>query len=432
MRWLGVFESAQALANEFSPYNAVGVLHLCGELSFQRLQHAFSSLQERHPLLGVSLKKKGSRFSFVDNATAVPVLEVARRDDEHWLEIVEHELNTAIDVEAGPLLRCTYLRPAPDSGHHCELILCFPHAVMDFSSGTFVCHELLQACAGLDLEQREPLSLEDLRPSEQYFPPAWSGFRGLINCAVYLVRQGADELRFQLTSLGKRRPPIHTATRCHVLCKRLEKERATHLIRRARRERISLNSVIAAAILLATHRHLYHSARQPLRHFTMADLRPYLRPPQPEHHLCSHFAMLRYTLPLRPDEDLWQLARRFNRQVHLSSKRGEKFAAVLTSKLMVKVMFSLKVARMSTTASIYGQPLDLAPRYGDLEVRGLNTFVSNHGLGPEFSAQVRLQNGELHLDMMYIDKDMSQQTAHTIADEMLTLLGEESRDVGNH
>jgi hypothetical protein len=49
-------------------------------------------------------------------------------------------------------------------------------------------------------------------------------------------------------------------------------------------------------------------------------------------------------------------------------------------------------------------------------------FVSNFGLGPEFSGRVGLYGEELWWDMIYMDVDMDEVGARLIADEIGTIL----------
>ncbi len=77
---------------------------------------------------------------------------------------------------------------------------------------------------------------------------------------------------------------------------------------------------------------------------------------------------------------------------------------------------------MATTAMSYSGVITLQPSYGDIGVLDVRGFASNFGLGPEFSAQTLLYNGKLSWNIVYLETDMSQETAQAITDEIKYLL----------
>jgi len=71
--------------------------------------------------------------------------------------------------------------------------------------------------------------------------------------------------------------------------------------------------------------------------------------------------------------------------------------------------------RMAQTAVSYTSSPGLAPAYGDVRVLGLHAFVSDIPLGPEFTAQVRLADGRLAWDVVYLDADFDREAAAALA-----------------
>ena len=86
-------------------------------------------------------------------------------------------------------------------------------------------------------------------------------------------------------------------------------EQTAQLIRRCRRQRITLGNVLSAAMLMSVHRKLYRSQATALRHFVFVNLRPYLVPAQPPGVLGCYFSPARVTSRLTADGELWALAR---------------------------------------------------------------------------------------------------------------------------
>lgn len=88
----------------------------------------------------------------------------------------------------------------------------------------------------------------------------------------------------------------------------------------------------------------------------------------------------------------------------------------------MRMTFALRKFRMCTTATSYAGASPLKQSYGPYQVTGIRGFVSNFGLGPEYSAQVSLFNDELWWDILYLDTDMNHEQAQGIADEMRRLV----------
>jgi hypothetical protein len=161
---------------------------------------------------------------------------------------------------------------------------------------------------------------------------------------------------------------------------------------------------------------------------TFADLRPYLRPPVPAEALGSLISMLRYTIPVEPGteegESFRSLARRVTDQVADGFRRGDKYCALLLAETMMRQVTSQRSDRMAATAISYGGAFRGGSLEGDgpLRVRGLRAFVSNFEVGPEYTAQARILDGALQLDVVYLDSDMDAALAGTIAEEILDIL----------
>ena len=79
-RPLGTFELAQALTDDHAPFNAVCVLKLAGRLETDALSAALTTLQRRHPMLGVHIVRTGDlRFFDSDTTPSIPLEESGGR-----------------------------------------------------------------------------------------------------------------------------------------------------------------------------------------------------------------------------------------------------------------------------------------------------------------------------------------------------------------
>jgi hypothetical protein len=89
---------------------------------------------------------------------------------------------------------------------------------------------------------------------------------------------------------------------------------------------------------------------------------------------------------------------------------------------MMRPILRQRRQRMATTALSYTGPARLPRRFGSIEVSSPEVFISNLTLGPEYTAQARLADGELRWNIVYLDCDMDRATADRISDEMLAVL----------
>jgi hypothetical protein len=295
---------------------------------------------------------------------------------------------------------------------------------MDGASGANVVRELLTACASIEAGESPELGPRlPLMPAEDdLFPATAPGGRRRSSTAGFLARQMTDEISYRFRTRGTRRPSVHPQGTCKVLCRRLPKGDTNTLIRACRARRLPLNSALNAAMLVAVHHLLYGGDTTLLRHFNFADLRPVLDPRVGEEHLGSYHGLLRVTVPMPSESDLWTTATSVNELISAAARRGDTFQSALMSKAMMRVIISQGRQRMGTTALSYTGPSRLPPKFGSIEASSPEVFISNLTLGPEYTAQARLADGELYWNIVYLDCDMDRATADRISDEMLDIL----------
>jgi hypothetical protein len=422
-RALGAFETAQALTNAHTPFNVVMVLPLGNGPVEQTLRWALDAVQERHPLLRVKIEPDNGGFRFGSTTQPIPLEVLDRTDDSTWMEVAERELGHALDTEAGPLAYCSTIADA-DNGKVTEIVLTVHHSIIDAASAANFVHELLTACAAIDAGETPQLGppLPLIAAEDDLFPQTLPGGRKRPGVGGFLLRQMADEFTYRLRTIGKRRPQVHPQGNCRVLCRRLAEENTTALVRACRRRRLTLGSALNASMMVAVHRLLYDDQPTLLRHFNFADLRQILKPRVPAEHLGAYHGMLRVTVPMPSGADLWQTASAVNEKISSAARRGDALWSVKLSPMMMRPILRRQKQRMGTTALSYTGPSRLPRRFGSIEVSSPEVFISNLTLGPEYTAQARLDNGELFWNIVYLDCDMDRATADRISDQMLDVL----------
>jgi hypothetical protein len=419
-RRLGVFEQAVRITDALAPFNVVCVLRLVPGPDAGKLRAAVDAVQRHHPMLQVRIAGGKNDYWFDSQGVGrMPIKVLERCGGDQWQSVVEQELNTAIDIEAGPLARLTYIHQHP-GGSPAELVLTFQHAVIDGVSGARLVNELLSAWAGLPADvpaDIHPLQLPP--PVEELFPPAYKGLGMQLGKFFFLARQTLDEIQYRRQRRGTRQAPIHPAGRCRILTIRISQDQTAQLIRHTRKQRITLSSALSAAMLMSVHRTLYRSQATALRHFVFVNLRPYLVPAQSPGVLGCYFSPARVTSGLTADGELWTLARALQKKISGSMQRGDKFINAVMSRLLMRITIGLKAFRMGTTALSYNGPARLSNAFGPIRLADLHFFISNNVLGPEYTAQVSLVQGALCWDIVYLEPEMDRETAVAIGEGII-------------
>lgn len=425
-RKLGIFETAQTISGNYFPFNAVACVRITNSPLPDIVQRTLSLMQERHPLLRMRIARERTGFAFVSDGTPDIGLEILQREEmDQWRSACENELNKKFDIEKGPLIRCLYLYSdsQPKEG---DIIISCHHSIIDATSVLRIIHELLSMSAILQRgeipQNYSPLPL--LQSEEAYYPSAFKGISKKSHILRFIFRQVKDEFSYRSKTRGGKKSPVYKSARCCTLSHQLSPEQTHRLIRQTRQKRVSLNSCLSAAMILSVVKKLYDNQDLPLRHFTFSDLRPYLKPPVPEHSLGSYHSMMRLTVPVKKDQGIWDLAQNIHQQVYRMLKKGEKFIQPLLSARMMRMFIRLKKMRMGTTALSYPGVAKIFPDYGEIQVRALHGYVSNFPVGPEYAATARIFNRRLWMDSLYLDSDMSRETAQQIANEILFILEE--------
>lgn len=170
-------------------------------------------------------------------------------------------------------------------------------------------------------------------------------------------------------------------------------------------------------MLVAAHRHLRGDAgRLPMRAITFADLRSDLEPPPAPDVLGCYISMMRFTVPVGPDDDLWTAAAAYQAQVRAAWEHDEHLLSATVAKQLVRMSTTIKRMRIGSTAHSYAGGLGLAERYGEIELIDVHGFISNNRVGPLVTAFVKINRGALSWDFVFLDTDFDEATAERIAD----------------
>lgn len=422
-RELGSLERALVTLDRYAPFHSVYVLRIEAPPPSQYLGRALKFLQKRHPFLRTCLLQENGRTFFSELVEpVVPFRVLPRWNNDHWVKVAEVELDARIESNTSPMFRCTYLYS--ENQRYAEIILTFFHSIVDTPSVGFLMDELLTACASF--MDGEPTAVSGLAPApalESRFPSAYHGIRLSVRALGYNLRQVMDETVYRIQTREKRTPPRHTKpSHGHILSLTLPESFVASLFHRADLEKITLNALLNAALMIAVNRHLYAGKDTPMRTVSLWDMRPYVEPPLKNADLGSYISPLRHTVPVNGGMNVWHLARSLQQRFFRSLKSGEHFAAASAVDSLLRMAVRMRSFRLgSTVLNFYGK-LPIKPKYGEFIVHDLHGYVSAHRLGPEFFGQVHFFQGQLTWDFSYLEADMTSDEAKAIVEEIKSIL----------
>ena len=359
-------------------------------------------------------------FEVVDSA--VPTLEIVDAvNHDDWRTLAERELGHRFDLTEPPLGRLSLLRLP--GGTASDLVVTFPHALVDGTAVTQFIDEVLSRLAGGPENSRSQAPKDQLPPScDELFPAKWRRPRRVGRSLRFLARQMGDELNYRLRTRGRHSRPPAGPFRNQILPLSLTRDETTNLVRASRKRQVSLVSTLEAAMLLAVVRHRYPDMAMPHRYCAFPLLRKYLEPPVADDVIACYVTVLRLTAIVSPTEGLWDLATRIHHDLDRSMRRGERFLASVWSHFSMRTLFSQTSHRMSTTALSYTGATRLESADQSELVSEIHAFVSNFPIGPEYTAQARIFDSRLWLDILYLSSDMDRNEAQRIAEDICELL----------
>jgi len=423
-RELEGLELALFLTGELALMNLVLVLRLTEAPTRRALEEALQELQRRHPILRSRVVGGRGHYRFETGGVPdVVVQAVDRESDTHWQALVEGELVRGFESLEGPLFRAVVVRGSGRRGPG-EILLTLNHAIADGPGCKELTASLLDSLGIAAGAASRPGAGEDSFPPgvEERFPASFRGARRLGKMSDFVARQAADEALYRLRTL-RRRPTLETGlSPCRVLTRRLDEPTSSELPRACTQHKVTINSALQAAALLAIDRKLYQGRRSPLRYVEFPDLRPYLDPPIEASTVANYSSTVRFTIWVEGSLGLWELAAEVQDQSQRAYKRGDKFCAAVSSPTMIRTLLRQDSVRMGNSALSYTGPMLLDPDPGPEQVRDLHAFVSNFPLGPEYTAQVRWLRGRLAWDVVYLDSDMDRVQADSVLEEVFDLL----------
>jgi phenolphthiocerol/phthiocerol/phthiodiolone dimycocerosyl transferase len=274
-------------------------LHLSGPFDTDAMSVAFDALLQSHPVLAAHLEKgpDGSHLIVTDD-----FLHPGIRVDEGYNGATS---DTSIELDPSVSLVDLIVRPADGEA---ELTLCVHHSLAD----GYHLGELL-----LELFSRytDVVCTGSTGPASAR--PAPESLEALLERRGIRKRQRSGLERFMPAMFAYELPPPRSPVRVSTSVRplpvpaargRLTERETTALVEFGQAQRLFLNPLVSAAILLAEWR-LRKTPDIPIPYVYVVDLRSLLEPPVPPMGATNPLGMATYLAAIKPRTDLVDLAR---------------------------------------------------------------------------------------------------------------------------
>ena len=423
----------------FPNINVVMAARIIGRVSGQDLRAAVNMVRKKHPLLGarIELDEESAGWFTTHGVPKIPIEVSPRATDSDYLRRMREELKRSWPVGRGPLARFVLLH-SPEAS---DLIVNAHHSICDARSLAFLIRDILTFLSQpTDIENIEPVipvALEKAIPS--------SVSSGLLTRLVMRrvnrrwLKKGIsfDESDYQ--DLHRRFWEKHEAA---IFSWFLTGQETSALVARCRQRKISINSALYAAFLVAQHRVQGGDRDEFSNVLVPVDFRDYLTQDASKA-LGLYASALQLRFDIEPGKPFWETAQNLGARIKqqltdknvLASQRMNAFHPSLLDGLAFAMFGELddKMARglverirgkMRTgiLVSNLGR-LDFSTDYGDLFLAAIIPPAIYAG-NAEKALEALTIGGKLYLTLTFDESNVSRETVNEVKKVAMQILTE--------
>jgi NRPS condensation-like uncharacterized protein len=347
----------------------------------------------------------------------------------HWIEETEHEFNTVLPSETGPMIRTVLLT----SSEATDVLVRFHHVIGDGMSGMYLMRDLLDLSAKISQGINPPLNpLPSRPPIEHLLPPSAKGFSDFIKTSSLIGKQ--------LYNIAIQRPKkipcdhVSDATPAvtHILHHSCSREFTQSLLEKCREKSATVHGAVCTALLKAVAQYIWkknsHASSITVGCMSAVDMRRFLDPPVGDE-VGLYASMVITSHKISPHAEFWSLSRGVTESIHHSIAKGEPFVFIsLLNKLVPPNAPPSDVARRAS--EIYPAAilvtnlgrLKMEEKYHNLQCKAIHFAVSNKAVPDIYNAALLTHHGKLFINFSYNCPLLSEEHAAAIAHDALHTL----------
>ncbi|MBD2293392.1 alcohol acetyltransferase [Anabaena sphaerica FACHB-251] len=423
-RQLSSLEAAMEILNSRAKtWNLVTISRINGNLQEAVLRQALDIIQYRHPRLNSRIIHFRNRFHFLTAGTKKIRLQIVHNlDEEQWQEVVNQEMNQAID--SSKCLMRVVLVPIKSQPKISYLITTLHHAISDGLSSIQLHSEILtyyqRLTSGHTIQKLT--TLEPLPPIEKLLPKHTQGWKGNINRFLLLLKLGFQKLYNQPQTLGfEKNAPIHKRS-SEIIHRQLHPDLTEKFLQSCQQENTTVQSALCALLMLTVARKIIKANQKSVRVNCLSylDLRRRLQPAISEENLAVLATSMMGFHTIKRNTSLWEIARKVKQNLEVGIKHGDIFNIVLIAKYLINfcLIFPQQVAATVSVSNIGN--VKIPKTYGELELEEIS-FASSHSLyAGMFVIHVATFQGKMLLNFVFSQPSISRETMEEMVNQVIS------------
>jgi hypothetical protein len=223
-----------------TPVNCVFAAKINGEIPENNVRVALDKIQQKHPLLRVSIDHKSAKYPFFTEEkeiSPIPLRIVERKTDQDWLSESENEWYRIFEDRKKPLAQLVWIKGETVS----EILWVMPHCICDGTTGVTLIRELM---ALLDDPAMELNSYDGFNSVNDFLPSDFNLNKNKRKARFYLIMA---KLFFLIQSKSKDR----NLGKNYALHRKLDANVSKEIVEKCKVNGVSVHSLLCSAFMQA-------------------------------------------------------------------------------------------------------------------------------------------------------------------------------------
>jgi Phthiocerol/phthiodiolone dimycocerosyl transferase C-terminus len=386
------------------------------------LRLALDLLQKKYPPLNCKILGGEKPVFDMKNVPQIPLDIMARKGENHWIEIAEQEMKTAIPWALGPLTRANLLISKNDST--ADLMITFCHVVADATSGVMFMQNLLTC-----IQQMGKGETVNFGPAMEPLPAP----DNLIKKDLQFQSDvSADPFEPAQLMGDEVTPPDLRTTR--VIQKMLSAAETKKLVTRSKQEKTSVHGALCAAMMQAVAEQIRKSQDSPaagplyIGCVTPVDMRRHLTMDVSEY-IGDFISQAIHYQPIDENSSLWDAARSIIKSLKQEMKAGNDIKGIQGAGECLNpipnprdLAISLHSSSAPLVATNLGR-LDIPLKFGKLNLEAIHFTVGINADGKNgFGISITTFRDQLTINFLYADPYISKNKVNELISSTMNRL----------
>ncbi len=307
------------------PFNVVMVAKVTGKIEAKDLSVVLEKLRNRHSLLGVRvvIDENNEAWYTSEGVPGFSIETIERESGNQWIQASIEQCKISFELERGPLIRFVLL----NSTERSDLILCAHHLVCDGLSLTWLIRDIL---VHLSEPEKEVIILPEPPEINSDTVPSPPSPGKITNSVMEFLNEKWEKknIRFTRSDMIELHAKFwEKNNHANVIAWESTVDETTSLISRCREEKVTVNTAVWTAFLLAQYE--IQGSRERYRHKAgmAVNVRDKLKIPVGEA-FGFYASSLNTQLKCNPKISFWEMARIFHDRIKTALAKTNPFQMI--------------------------------------------------------------------------------------------------------